>query len=387
MPVVGSGFDVLVIGGGIAGAAAALAAAARGRRVALVRAAPGTTALAAGGWAGPLPDGMGAALAGVGLPYEPAGVPLPHPAGRLDGYDRAAPAHRAAVPLGGAVVCGIVGLPGFPARALARAWGARSGAELAAAVLAAGPVPRGGWSPASLAAWLEREPLALAGALADAVRRAGASRALLPAVLGIERADEVRAALERAAGVPVGEALGVPPSAPGWRLDRAIEVALERAGVTVVRGRVVDRVASGRRVRAVIARPAGGHDGNAVRLEADGFVLATGKYLAGGIRAGDRFEEPALGCPVWVERLGTTFERPDPLALTDPDRADDQPLLRAGVRTDAGARPVDRAGDVVYENVRVAGSVRAGVESATLGLGHAADDGWRAGELAAEAAG
>lgn len=388
-------FDVLIVGGGIAGCAAALAASAAGRRVGLVRAAPGATALSAGGWTGPLPDRLGAALARAGLPFAPAPAPLPHPAGRLDVYDLAAPSQRAAAPIEDALVCGIVGLAGFPARALARAWGARGAGPAGAATLEAGPVPRGGWSPASLAAYLEREPARLAEALADAVRRASAARAVLPAVLGVERVDDVRAALEAAAGVPVGEALGAPPSLPGWRLERALATALDEAGVTVLPGRVVDRAMEARRVSAVWVRPApasgaaaeavaGPPPVESVQIAARSFVLATGKYLAGGIRADDRLLEPALGCPVWIEYLGAMFDEADPLALTHPDHAAEQPLLRAGVRTDDAGRPVDRRGDVVYENVRVAGSVRAGVDAAAPGLGHAAADGWRAGELAAE---
>ncbi|HEX7117740.1 MAG TPA: FAD-binding protein [Longimicrobiales bacterium] len=376
-------FDVLVLGGGIAGSAAALAAAGRGRRVAVVHAAPGVTALAAGGWSGPLPEGLGAALERAGLPYAPAGAPLPHPTGRVDRYDRAAPAQRAAAPLAGALICGIVGLPGFRAAALARVWGAGAGAPAGAVVLEAGRVPPGGWSPASLAALLEREPGRLADALADAVRRSGATRAVFPAVLGIEGADGVRAALASAAGVPVGEALGVPPSVPGWRLERALDAALRAAGVERVRGRVVDRQVDGRRVRAVLVRPPAAQGTDPMRIEADAFVLATGKYLAGGIRAGARFEEPALGCPVRVDHVGATFEIPDPLALTHAERSADQPLLRAGVRTDDAARPIGGGGDVVYENVRIAGSVRAGWDAAAPGLGHAAADGWRAGERAA----
>lgn len=403
-------FDVLVVGGGIAGCAAALAAAAAGRRVGIVRAAPGVTTLAAGGWAGPLPERLGAALARAGLPFGPAPSPLPHPAGRLDAYDFAAASHLAGAPLDGALVCGIAGLAGFPASALARAWGAGGVDPAGASVLDAGSLPPGGWSPAALASYLEREPERLAEALAAAVRRTGATRVVLPSVLGVDRVAEVRAALEDAAGVPVGEALGTPPSLPGWRLDRALSLALDEAGVTVVAGRVVDRVVDGANVRAVAVRPAGvgasgpsglaGRDGRRngtvgdlraapspdgmLRISARSFVLATGKYLAGGIRADERFEEPAFGCPVRADYLGATFEAPDSLALTLPDRNAEQPLLRVGVRTDDAARPVDRRGAVVYENVRVAGTVRADTDAAAPGLGHSAADGWRAGELAAE---
>jgi len=377
-------FDVLVIGGGAAGVAAALAGTARGRRVALVRAGPGATALAAGGWRGPMPAGLGRALAAAGLAHEPPAGPLPHPHGDLRPFDLAAPAQAAAVLEDGALVCGILGLPGFTAPALARLWGDAAGVRLAAATLDAGPLtPPAGWSPVALAAALEREPGPLADALARAVHETGATRAILPPVLGLERSEAVRAALAAAAGVPVGEMLGVPPSVPGWRLDRALLAAAKAHGVEVIAGRAGEPEVDGGRVTAVRVRA---DDDAELRVAAPAIVLAAGKFAGGGIGADERLREPALGCPVWVEHLGSVFEAPEPLALTRPEREAPQPLLGAGVRDDGSGRPVDRRGDVVYHNVRVAGSIRAGIETARLGLGEAAADGWAMGEAAADAA-
>ncbi len=334
--------------------------------------------MTAGGWSGPLPAGLGAALTAAGLEQVKRAGRLPHPTGRLVAYGRSAPAH-AVVPAPGVLVCGIVGLPGFHAPALARLWGAAAGAALASAEVAAGTVPSGGWSTAALAAHLERDPRPLADALAVAVRETAATGVILPALLGRERSEEVRRVLVDAAGVPVGEALGVPPSLPGWRLDRALDAALRAADVEVVPGRVVDRTVARRRVTGVLVVPAGAGGNEPFRIEARTFVLATGKFLAGGIRADDAFEEPALGCPVWVEHLAGVFDAPERLTLTHPDRRATQSLLRAGVATDPDRRPVDRRGVVVHENVVVAGSVRSDVDPSTLGLGHAAEDGWRAG--------
>ena len=377
-------FDVLVIGGGAAGVAAALAGTVRGRSVALVRAAPGATALTAGGWRGPMPAALRRALEAAGLPHEPPAGPLPHPHGDLRRYDLAAPAQAAAVVEEGALVCGILGLPGFRAPALARLWGDAARVTLAAATLDAGPLrPPAGWSPVALAAALEREPGPLADALARAVRETGATRAILPPVLGLERGGEVRAALAAAAGVPVGEMLGIPPSVPGWRLDRALLAVAEAHGVEVLAGRAGAPEVEGGRVTAVQVRA---DDGAELRVAARAIVLAAGKFAGGGIVADGRLREPALGCPVWVEHLGAVFEAPDPLALTRPERDAAQPLLGAGVRDDGSGRPVDRRGDVVYHNVRVAGSIRAGIETARLGLGDAAADGWAMGEAAAELA-
>jgi len=379
---VNDGYDLLVLGGGIAGAAAALAAARRGRRVAVVRGGPGATALSAGAWRGPLPVEVGEALAEGGVPHErPAGA-LPHPRGELVPADHAAPAQCRAVPVEGALVCGIVGLPGFDAAALARLWGEAAGVRLEAAVVAAGSgTPAAGWSPVALAAALDRDPSPLADALAEAVRVSGATRVIVPAVAGLERSAAVLAALGEAAGVPVGEALGVPPSLPGWRLDRALLAGLATAGVEVVQGRVVEREVEGRRVVAVGVRPTRG-DAEALRLEAAAYVLATGKYLGGGIVVEGTIREAALGCPVRVDHVGPPVEAFDALALTHADRSLPQPLLRAGVETDAQGRPVDGRGDVVYENVYVAGTVRAGRSGSEPGLGAAAKEGVRAGEAA-----
>ena len=332
-----------------------------------------------------MPPALGSALEAAGLPHEPPSSPLPHPHGDLRRYDLAAPAQAAAVIEDGALVCGILGLPGFTAPALARLWGDAAGVRLAAATLDAGPrTPPAGWSPVALAAALDREPGPLADALARAVRDAGATRAILPPVLGLERGEDVRAALAAAAGVPVGEMLGVPPSVPGWRLDRALLAAAEAHGVEVLAGRAGDPVAENGRVAAVSVRA---DDGAEQRLTARAVVLASGKFVGGGIVADPRLREPALGCPVWVEHLGSTFDAPEPLALTRPEREAPQPLLGAGVRDDGSGRPVNQRGNVVYANVRVAGSIRAGIATARLGLGEAAADGWAMAEAAADAAG
>lgn len=114
-------------------------------------------------------------------------------------------------------------------------------------------------------------------------------------------------------------------------------------------------------------------------IHARSFVLATGKFVAGGITAREEFRESVFDLPVWLEQLGEIFTTADALTLTDPLRTERQALLHAGVHTDAQQRPVDRAGDVVYENVFVAGTVRSEWSTAAAGLGSCAEDGWNAG--------
>jgi hypothetical protein len=59
--------------------------------------------------------------------------------------------------------------------------------------------------------------------------------------------------------------------------------------------------------------------------------------------------------------------------------------MKAGVRADERQRPVNRGGDVVYQNVLVAGSIRAGWSAEMHGAGDAALDGWNAGMEAVSA--
>jgi len=113
--------------------------------------------------------------------------------------------------------------------------------------------------------------------------------------------------------------------------------------------------------------------------------LGQGELLGASVGANAAFLEPALQCPVWVEHLGEIFETPDPLLLTDAERTEAQPLLRAGVHVDEQRRPISQAKEAVYANVFATGSVRAGWDNVTHGIGECAEDGWRAGLAAVKA--
>ncbi|MGQ0816306.1 MAG: FAD-binding protein, partial [Gemmatimonadota bacterium] len=372
-PITGHQFDVAVLGGGVAGCAAALAAAANDARTCMIAGTPGATAMFSGAWRGGCPDGLRGALAAVGYDLRAMATRLPHPTGAVVNVDSATPSHSAARLDEDAVVVGFAGLAGFEPAALALQWSARADVRISAHQVTFDETPATGWAPASLAAFIERNPQRLVAAL----EKYKGTRMILPAVLGASHSNSVHAELSAAVG-PIGEALALPPSLPGWRLHSALRLALADAGVTIVEQRTRPAAASGHH-RNEIALV----NDDVVRARA--FVLATGKFAAGGIDANGALREPAFDCPIWVDHLGEHFEQADALMLTDAARNEDQPLLRAGVHTDGRHRPVNRAGDVVYDNVFVAGSIRSGWTAATHGAGDAAQDGWSAGLEAARA--
>lgn len=420
--------DVLVVGGGLAGALAALSARASGASVLLVRRSPGATALSGGALGvapdldalpgdpllvrrSPLESARRLAARRPGHPYAVLGVheleealgfaganlsPLVEPA---DGRPRFL-AHvsgglaecalclrsQAAGDLrrarGLAVAVGFSGHLGFDARLVASAverltpaGGPKAAIAEAAAFTGPGD---GALRPFELARALEAPGAAEAlGAAIRAVLPRGATVALVAPVLGLDPAARVHERVEAAAGLPVAEVVSDPPSVPGLRLDLALLARLAAAGIELVQGELAAGSGPGRPVQA------GG-----LTLEARSWVLATGRFLGGGLWRGERLVEPLFGLPVLASEAGVaglTLAGRRPMDLTLRDRTAAQPLLAAGVAVDPACRPLDQMGRPFHERLFAAGAIIGGHEHAAdqTGLGVAILSGWIAGRGAA----
>lgn len=180
---------------------------------------------------------------------------------------------------------------------------------------------------------------------------AGSWRIGLPAVLGITDHVAAHADAEAATGRRVFEIPSLPPSVPGMRLFGALRRAILDAGGRVQIGfDVVDVERSRGRVQAIHTQAAS----RSLRIGGEAFVLATGGIGGGGIRA---------------QPDGTLREGVFGLEVTAPARAewfsDDalgaHPIEAAGISVEGDLRPIDQAGQVVLENVRVIGSALSGM--------------------------
>jgi glycerol-3-phosphate dehydrogenase subunit B len=419
--------DVLVVGGGMAGAIAALAARERGARVALVARSPGATALSSGAisvapdlaglpgaplasrrpileaaahFAAARPDHpyavVGTAALGDALAFaarELAAVLAPplerrrfHATafGTAVGAAMCQRATAAADLLGVGGLLAVAGLrahlafdASLVAAGLAR-YAPRGGPQVHAVELALPGVVEPAARPLDLARALEAP--GAAEALGEALRAAlpdGAAAALLPPVLGLDVASRVPERIAAAAGVPVGETLSDVPSVPGLRLHRAILARLAEAGVEVVRGHVSGAPTPGAALEA---------GGRVVR--AGTWVLATGRFVGGGVARRGVLVEPALGLAVQAaegREAGVHLSSRPAAALTLRDRRAPQPLLSAGLRVDASLHPLDERGRPVHPRLFAAGAVVGGHEQATdgTGLGVAILTGYLAGRGAA----
>ncbi len=163
------------------------------------------------------------------------------------------------------------------------------------------------------------------------------------------------------------ELLAAPPSPHGWRLQQAIVLGTLRGEVTtfdVSDGRVTAARSGDRTFRA------------------DAFILATGRHIGGGIRGGRVSSEPLLGLGLFrdgepVNRMGMRLQH---LQYLDPAEE-----LRSGLATDKRLHPLDEGGRPAYSNLYAAGAVLGGYEyGGPCGFGVPILTGWLAGRWAAK---
>jgi glycerol-3-phosphate dehydrogenase subunit B len=206
---------------------------------------------------------------------------------------------------------------------------------------------------------------------------------VIPPIMGFTGTRALQERLTRAGGTPVSEWLSLPPSVPGERLQHALDVGVAREGVEVVEGEAVGVETDGHRVTAVSAVLRDG--AREVRLCPGTVVLCTGKYLSGGIRREERFFEPLLGLPVFIDGQHVTDGFVGDFVGAQPN--DEQPFMRAGVLTNARLQPLNAvAHQPMFANVYAAGSILSGYDVVRhrSGMGVAAVTGLLAGRFAAE---
>lgn len=172
-----------------------------------------------------------------------------------------------------------------------------------------------------------------------------------PALLGMNRNGAVMKELSEMIGIPVFEIPALPPSVPGQRLLNGLEVFLRNSGVNILFNRQAMSIESqgGRCTRLVL-----GMDGPEEFVEAQSFILATGRFIGGGLEAGRHgVHETLVGLPVVQPISREEWHRERFLDSRG------HPLNRAGLEVDARFRPRSTSGDPVYENLFAAGSILA----------------------------
>ncbi len=206
-----------------------------------------------------------------------------------------------------------------------------------------------GISATNLVRWLEQP--SFRESLASEIKKQMRGEELigLPAILGINDPMGVRKDLEKRIGIPIFEIPVLPPSIPGLRIFHRFKEHLIQRGVTFLQGYSVSKAfLNGKRCDGIEIT----HPPLVTSHSADRYILSTGRFMGGGLKATrNRILEPLFNLP--VAQPGSQEE------WFGPSFYNFHPVHRYGVLTDSNLRPVDEEGEVILENVRVAGTILA----------------------------
>ena len=248
------------------------------------------------------------------------------------------------------LVVGLRGLKGFSALQVAKSaqrfWPEIEGVEIAPEGLGR----PGDLYPESLARELDlpryRE------ILAEAVKPHlnGHKAVGFPSILGMETNAEGMAHLEELLGVPCFEIPGMPPTAAGVRLREAMDRAFSKHEVASFVGGRVKTIEMGEEGYAAVASLRG----EETRICGDRLILATGRFMGGGLE-GDRLriKEPLLNLPVTQPESREEWHSCD---LYDPKG---HKLNLAGIEVDETMRPLNAEGKVISNTLFAVGSILA----------------------------
>jgi len=172
-----------------------------------------------------------------------------------------------------------------------------------------------------------------------------------PALLGIHNPFMVKKELEEIINAEVFEIPILPPSIPGIRIFNRFKEWLTQRGVTFLLGNSISKaILKGNRCEGVhVLNPPVSN-----LYSADRYILATGRFVGGGLVADqEKILEPIFNLPV-----AQPESREDWFRKSFFDESY-HPVHQAGILTDSSFRAIDGEGEVLLENLWVAGSILA----------------------------
>lgn len=175
---------------------------------------------------------------------------------------------------------------------------------------------------------------------------------LVPPVLGLEHHSAIYTHICKIVDLPVVETLAHLPSVPGVRLQHALDAALLANEIKVF-NETTNMIIDNKKVVAITTKAN-------TKLQAKAFVLASGRFIAGGVSFNKRAYENIFNLPLSSE-LGP-LETDSPLSVVRETLIESHPLFTAGVLVDHNLQPLCE-GEIAFDNLYAAGMVICGYAS------------------------
>ncbi|HLD45384.1 MAG TPA: hypothetical protein VJC18_08115, partial [bacterium] len=168
----------------------------------------------------------------------------------------------------------------------------------------------------------------------------------LPPVLGIKHHFVHHQLCQQKTGAKVVELLSTLPSSAGLRLTHLLDDRLNQLGIECVTGEAcpfacTDDVSAGLPIR-------GGCQGGSDRphLRANVYLLATGKYVGGGVKAQSFFSEPITRAPLYLDGRAVSPSA-NMTQLVTPQADLSQDFMRLGVSLSQNSKNIKYCGHVL----------------------------------------
>lgn len=201
-----------------------------------------------------------------------------------------------------------------------------------------------------------------------------------PPILGLRKTAKTVKALEISANRRVFELLPLIPSVPGYRLQMALNGLLNRKGINVIEGEAIKTKIKNSVVESISVKKRN----ELLELKAKSFILTTGRWAGGKAIKKNGIYEPIFDLPIFEkERVA---EIKDVANYLDSYVLESHPLLSVGIRVNSRLQPLNSDEDIVYKNLFAAGAILGGYNYLTdqCGLGVAFLTGHLAGQYSVE---
>lgn len=201
-----------------------------------------------------------------------------------------------------------------------------------------------------------------------------------PPILGLKNNPMIVNALEESTGNSIFELLPHLPSIPGYRLQMSLDRLLNKKGVNVLIGDVNMAAIKDKRIESVSVKT----KNEMLNIQARSFILATGRWAGGKAIKKNGIYEPIFDLPIYEkERVA---EIKDVANYLDSYVLESHPLLSVGIRVNSRLQPLNGDDDIAYKNLFAAGAILGGYNYLTdrCGLGVAFLTGHLSGKYAAE---
>ena len=180
-------------------------------------------------------------------------------------------------------------------------------------------------------------------------------RVALPAVLSMKSSKPIVDELSNVFDIPFFEIPTLPPSIPGFRIERILTHEIKGFGGTIMNGaQVIASEQTHSTIKRILSDAAAGY----VAIHAKKYILATGGILGGGFIQpfSEPLKEPIFDLPV------ASRERTDLLSRVHSPGIDSLPFTTCGIKTNSWFQPVNDKGEIIYDNLHCIGTSLCGLD-------------------------